>query len=438
MKKSTSKNKPYYYLHGRPGPAASLPTAQVEQKYDPGSGQVYQEKEIRFSSKRNTDWARERVGRDLALKDRPPKKGTRSLAETATFELARHCEDLTPEHFASVPWSIARRVWDRLVSRGRHSFYIWRIFAVSYPGADEFGHPDYRHRVDILHPVLPYTDYFTGITSNGLHWLACLRVSPKQMSTPDVVSIHKVTNLAVLDLSDGQISLDNRTSPFDERIMRSWAELAEAGQAFQHLRVVLFGWQEHVCKWIFKYVDAFPSLCHIIVTDCPRMHQKNRREWEPFSTAAGWEARHAKRSAKDLRPVIERGHGGKGYICGLYDESAHVFEDVVHPRRPDLTAEGLPLLDAEIGTPRPWRHIVDDFPSTRTILFDNVKTKAWEEQIQGSRVVEVPQSKRLRNQEGPSQGTASPPAKRSVHPAGPRTRPGVKSAGDLLKEFLPR
>lgn len=257
------------------------------------------------------------------------------------------------------------------------------------------------------------------------------------MSTTDIVSIHKVTNLAVLDLSDGQISLDNRTSQFDERIVRSWAELAEEGQAFQHLRVMLFGWQEHICKWIFKYADAFPSLCHVIVTDCPRMHQKNRRDWEPFSTAAGWEARHAKRSAKDLRPIIERGDAEKGYVCGFYDESAHVFEDLVHPRRPDLV-ERLPLLDAEIGTPRQWRHIVDDFPSTRTILFDNIKTRAWlEGQRQSSHVVEVLQSKRLRNQEGRSQGRSSPPAKRSSQ-TGPRTRPSVRTAGDLLQEFLPR
>ncbi|KAJ9638094.1 uncharacterized protein PV06_04923 [Exophiala oligosperma] len=435
MKKSTSKRKPYF-LNGRPRPAVSIAKPQLEPKYDPDSGQVYQEREIRFVSKRNTDWTRERVGRDVIHRDRPPEKGTRSLAETAIFELARHSEDLTPEHFASVPWPMARRIWDRLVSRGRHSFHIWRIFAVSYPGAEEFGHPDYRHRVDILHPTLPYTDYFTGITSNDLNWLACLRVSPKQMSATDMVSIHKVTNLVVLDLSDGQISLDNRTSPFDERIMRSWAELAEAGQAFQLLRVILFGWQEHICKWLFKYVDVFPSLCHVIVTDCPRMHQRNRREWEPFSTAAGWDARHAKRSAKDLRPIVERGEAGKGYVCGFYDESQSVYEDLVHPRRPDLV-ERLPLLDTEIGTPRQWRHIVDDFPSTRTILFDNIKTKAWEEEGKNPHVVDIPQSKRLRNSEGVNQGTASPPAKRSSQTA-PRTRPSVRTAGDLLQEFLPR
>lgn len=116
MKKSTSKRKPYH-LNGRPRPAVSIAKPQLEQKYDPDSGQIYQEQEVRFFSKRNTDWTRERVGRGVIYKDRLPEKGTRSLADTAVFELARHCEDLTTEHFASVPWPIARRIWDRLVSR---------------------------------------------------------------------------------------------------------------------------------------------------------------------------------------------------------------------------------------------------------------------------------------------------------------------------------
>jgi len=430
--KSTATRKPYY-VSGRPRPAVSTTKPGTEHKYDPDSGQVFSEVEVRFNSKRHVDWVKGPRNQIVSNRKSRHEKGARSLAETAIITVARHFEDLTPDHLASVPWPMAMRVWQQLVSRRAESLYAWRTFATAYPSSVEFGKPDYRFRVDIPTPVLPYVEYFAGITSNDLSWLTCLRVSPntKQIGTTELVAIHKVTNLAVLDLSDGQISIDNRSSTFDERVMRSWAELAVAGQAFQHLRVILFGWQEFLSEWIFKYVHAFPSLCYIVVTDCPKMHQRNRRDWEPLSTAAGWEARRAKRSVKDLRPIVESAKPGLGYIPGFYDESMEHFKDLTHSGRPDLV-ERLPLLEVEVGTPRPWRHIVDDFPSTRTIFFENIKRRTWdEERSMAAQASSREQTKRARNQDMAPQGTAP---KRNTR-VGYVPKQSGKSVSDLLGEF---
>lgn len=270
--------------------------------------------------------------------------------------------------------------------------------------------------------------------------MTCLRISPKQLSTTDLVSIHKVTNLAVLDLSDGQVTIDNMHSTFDHRVMRAWGELATSRQAFQHLRVFMFGWQENLSEWIFQYVDQFPSLCQIIVTDCPQMHQKNRGEWEHIALRAGWEGRHAKKSAKSLRPVLGDPTFYSGSVSGCYYENMERFESLAPKRRPNVK-HPLPLLEVWIGSPRQWSHIMEDFPSTRTIIFDNVKTSSsWVESTDNKESLvqhgDREGSKRARNSDMLAQGSGLPPLKRGATTARPMRKRKEKNVGDMLEEFM--
>ncbi|KAL2416716.1 hypothetical protein ABEF95_000300 [Exophiala dermatitidis] len=435
-----SKSGPHWRpQHAQKQRLSSLPPKPtIERKYDPDSGQVYSETEVRFTRKPYSDWIGEPRTPALTKKSRPNAYGARSLADMAKIKVATQFQGLSPDHFGSVPWSMAERIWKQLLSMRGESFHAWRTLAASYPGEGEFGQPEYRYLLDIKQLSLPLSDYLTGITSPQVNWLTCIRVSPKRLSTADLVSIHTVVNLAVLDLSDGQVTIDNNVSKFDERVMRSWAELAASGQAFQHLRVILLGWQEHVSDWLFKYTDSFPSLCHVIVTDCPQLHQRNRADWEGVSQAVGWEARHAKRSAKSLRPIIGNHDFYYGSVSGCYYDSLELFANLAHPRRPNLL-ERLPVLEVWLGSPRQWSHIVDDFPSTRTIFFENARVQA----SAGQRADQPHASatgrdhtKRMRNQEMVSQGTASPPAKRGSQGTGrAMARTKAPSVADLLKRF---
>ncbi|EXJ67014.1 uncharacterized protein A1O5_09660 [Cladophialophora psammophila CBS 110553] len=418
---------PYHSAPWRPGPA-------ILQKYDSESGQTYSELEVRPNRHKYSDWIGEPKTPGMVQKPPPNENGARSLAGMARIKVATQFRNLTSEHFATVPWSMARRVWDQLLSMRAESFHAWRTLAAAYPGPEEFGAREYRYLLDIKQPLVPITTYFNEITSKETKWFSCLRISPKEMAASSLMSIHTITNLAVLDLSDGQVTIDNEVSKFDERFLRSWAELARSREAFQHLRVILFGWQEHLSDWIFKYTDCFPSLCHIIITDCPRMHQKNRAMWELTSQAAGWEAMHAKKSAKSLRPIIGNQDFAFGSISGCYYDSMELFSQLVHNRRPNL-ADSRPLLELWIGNPRQWSHIVDDFPSTRTIFLENIKRQNWKATEGPSTGGDREPAKRMRNQEQAAPEAASPPSKR-----GSRARPAMKSHGknvlaDMLNEF---
>ncbi|KEF62607.1 uncharacterized protein A1O9_00580 [Exophiala aquamarina CBS 119918] len=413
----------------------------LRRKYDAESGQVYSEMEIQLGRKQRSNWISDPRTPSLVKKAAMVNvgRGARSLTDTAKNQIASQFRNLTAEHFVNVPWSVAESLWQEVLERRAESFHGWRTLANAYPHAEEFGQRQYRYFMDVKQPQLSLLDYMTGITSAEPTWLTCLRISPKQLTTSELVSLHKITNLAVLDLSDGQVTIDNNQSTFDERVMRTWGELAMSREAFQYLRVFMFGWQENLSAWIFKYVDQFPSLCQIIVTDCPRMHQKNRSDWEDISKAVGWEGRHAKKSAKSLRPIIADPEFYFGTVSGCYYESMELFENLAASEATPAVTDPMPLLEISIGSPRQWSHVVEDFPSTRTIVFDNVKTGSWLESTkQQPFMIEHAhrdQTKRARNSDVVSPVGGLPPSKRGATAVRTMRRKHEKSVMDMLEEF---
>jgi hypothetical protein len=202
-----------------------------------------------------------------------------------------------------------------------------------------------------------------------------LRISPRTTPTAELVRLAEIRNLAVLELSDDRAHFlgdEFGDSHLDEALFRTWSQLARESKAFCHLRVLLLGWQEHVSEWIFKYLDSLPSLCCIIFTDCPGIHQRNRSTWENVATCHGWVARSAKKSAKSLRPLLDDKTFYLGAVSGCYYNSMERVEELAREDKPHLTAK-LPILECWLGHPRLWTHIVEEYPGSRTVWFDNVK-----------------------------------------------------------------
>ena len=314
-------------------------------------------------------------------------------------------------------------------SSHRESLHIWRTFTIAY---NAHGSPDhkFRYQLAIKSPTLPLTEYYKGLTSPSLSFMTCLRVSPRAISVPDLVQVSTIPNLALLDLTNSHL-IEPDVTHFDERLMRSWAALARSRNSFRHLRVLMVAFQESLGSWLFKYLDAFPSMCHVIVTDCRNINQKNKSEWNEEAVRYGWEARHGKRSAKTLKPLLDDGMGQfyVGSTTGVYYHSQELFEQLCASGKPEVLGR-LPVLECLLGSPKVWTHILDEFPGTRTVWFDNVKTREWaaERSKQGQE-----QEKRLRDVVGDLGETRSPPSKR-----GPRrwgVRSGAQDAVSLLSDL---
>ena len=254
-----------------------------------------------------------------------------------------------------------------------------------------------------------------------------MRLAPREIPVADVIRIANIKNLAVLDLSDGHA---NETSAIaiDERVFKTWSELALKG-AFKHLRVLMLGWQEDISKWIFKHIDAFPSLRHILVTDSLKIHQRNRSYWEVEAAKYGWLARSAKQSAKSLRPLLDDKNFYLGAVSACYYNSQELCNQLDTDPNPDGRTR-LPLLECWLGSPRIWTHVMEEYPGTRTVWFDNVKVKS--PGLQNATDSDTrDQNKRGRGTETPTEELRSPPSKRNVA----KRKTKGRTATEILAEF---
>lgn len=228
----------------------------------------------------------------------------------------------------------------------------------------DFADPNFRYMFHVRTISLPLIDYYRGLSDSDWRWHVCLRISPKQVTVPDLVSLSAVQNLSILDLSDGQLYIENRESTFDHRVFRTWAETATSGRGFRNLRVLLLGWQEKVDTWFFDYLSKFPKLNIVVLSNCRLLHHKNHKDWEDLAWSQGWEILPSKRGVKNLRPLFDDKSFGRGVISNMQYESLRLQYGVDSiPKKAQR-----PLLEFWLGSPREWSHIIDDFPGTGTVL----------------------------------------------------------------------
>ena len=376
-----------FYGHHRPRrtqltfPRQSTPRTR---KFDKDSGLVYTEGHI-LASASSLDWTGNYQTPSLVKPRLPNAVGAASLLDSAKAVLARHMRWLTKDHLDAIPWIIASKLWDEIVSSRTESFHAWKMFATAYP--EEFGSDrGKRCCMKIPAPGLPLADYYAGLNDSRIGtYLIALRISPRETTVPDLVRLSGIQNLVVLDLTDRSPSIldEHPLSTFDERIVRAWAETTSSTSgkpAFQTLRAILLGRQHEVGPWLFKYLPRFPKLGRVVLTDCAGLHQKNRCEWGEVAGETGWRARSAKKSARRVRSVIDRiNHGdgdkeqkepsgGFGSVAAVLDvegeEEAALFTG--------QTQEKKPLVECWLGQLSTWTHIVDEYPGTRTVWLDRI------------------------------------------------------------------
>jgi hypothetical protein len=90
-------------------------TLVAEQKVDRENGHVYSEVEVRPSRRNNSDWIREFSTPHVVTKPTPNREGARSLGELARTKVVNELRNLTSEHFAAVPWTLAKKIWETVV-----------------------------------------------------------------------------------------------------------------------------------------------------------------------------------------------------------------------------------------------------------------------------------------------------------------------------------
>ncbi|KAF7164239.1 hypothetical protein CNMCM6106_000820 [Aspergillus hiratsukae] len=246
------------------------------QKLDRKSGQVYEEQAMvpSLSFSMGPSWVHESPF-CTAERDARHQKGSPSLKECVMEGLLSDQRDLTPELFRHIPWRIASSLWDYFGRRHRRTLYMWKLYATAYP-AEFWGVAKYRS-MKVSCPQMTLREYWSVVKSDSLSWRSVLTLNPSFGRAPELVEIAYIKNLVALEIGRPLhlLQMPDNSEPhlagLNDRIARTWSELAESSGAFSHLRVLRLYFQPDLSPMGIRYLSALPGLCLIIAHGCPAL-----------------------------------------------------------------------------------------------------------------------------------------------------------------------
>ena len=171
---------------------------------------------------------------------------------------------------------------------------MWKLYATVYPSQLRDMSPFRCIRVE--GPLMPMREYLDSMKSDTLSWGVALTLFTSFASMSELVELASVKNLVALELNASSeletLFNDKTTMPMaalNDRIVRTWSELAESGAAFAHLQVLRLSHQGHVSRATLQHLRSFPSLCLLVVYNCPNLTSlfKNDHQaiegWQPVA-----------------------------------------------------------------------------------------------------------------------------------------------------------
>ncbi|PLB46853.1 hypothetical protein P170DRAFT_511527 [Aspergillus steynii IBT 23096] len=262
-------------------------------RIDRRSGQAYVEREMKPLNPNGPSWVHETPYLPEGWES-TSTVGAPTLKHAAMRQTLSNQRRLVPELFANVPWQIASYLWDCLGRSRKRTLYIWKVFATAYP--QQFSLVAQYRSMKIGGLKLPLRDYLAMMKSDDMHWRVTLTLRVSCPSVPELVEISDVRNLVALDVitpagaglvSDDPETPDLQVTALNDRIVRTWSELAQTTGAFAHLRILRLFYQDDLSKVVLRYLARIPALQFIVVYECDGLTRAMRRGmdgWEAYSS----------------------------------------------------------------------------------------------------------------------------------------------------------
>lgn len=211
--------------------------------------------------------------------------------------------------------------------------------------------------------------YFKELTSPSCKWLVSLHINVMQVSRPDLVALGTIPNLLVLGLFQDYIRpYANR---FDERVLLSWVEMIRVtgSTAFKSLRVLELTGLKSLGLDVFHYLECFPSICSIIVTEHDPFTSSQREHWRSMAHKSGFKERHVTMSDKF----------NCTYVNSILRETRDIHASLATSNHDPSICEGFPIAEFEIGCDEPGKNPFRRFEDWRdfTMWFDSARDKSW-------------------------------------------------------------
>lgn len=183
---------------------------------------------------------------------------------------------------------------------------------------------------------MPMRDYFGLVRSDTFRWRLELTVATEFATVPELVEITTLTNLIALEIISpphAQAISDDTESPMttlNDRILRTWSDLARASKAFTHLQIMRLYHQNDLSTAALRYMRDFPSLRFIIVHNCPGITSKLSDDCTEIN---GWE----------IVPIPQLTKSPRLYDCYT------AMMDLGEEGDKSVMDEDIPVLDFQIG-----------------------------------------------------------------------------------------
>lgn len=153
---------------------------------------------------------------------------------------------------------------------------MWKIFCAAYPV--EFRRLSQHCDSRIEHPRYSLSGYINLVKSSSDSWATRLNIWTEFARVPELVELADVTNIVSLEVNTSSHPLesqDHEVASLNDRILRTWGELAETTGAFKHLQVMRLYQQRELTEQSFRYLSRLPALEYCVLAMCDRMTQES-------------------------------------------------------------------------------------------------------------------------------------------------------------------
>ncbi|EED23869.1 conserved hypothetical protein [Talaromyces stipitatus ATCC 10500] len=214
--------------------------------------------------------------------------GVSTLKHLATKRALSDQRNLDQGHFRHIPWPIAEELWQYLTRSGKRTLYMWKIFCTAYPV--EFRTLSQHCDFQVRNPQYPLSGYVNLVKSSSQNWATILNIWTEFARVPELVELADLTNLVSLEVNTSTCpeipeGHDQEVASLNDRILRTWSDLAEAAGAFKHLRVLRLYQQRALTEQAFVYLSKLPSLEYCVLAMCDRMTPKSALK---LAKSQGW------------------------------------------------------------------------------------------------------------------------------------------------------
>lgn len=155
---------------------------------------------------------------------------------------------------------------------------MWKIMARAYP--QHFRQLSSLYCLEVERPKEPLKVYIDLMICGPCNWRAVLGLSSSYATITDLVAIGNMKNLVALEIYTSP-SRDMKPQDYDEgrglglddRIVRSWVEVAESSGSLQQLRVLRLCKQANLTTHALWMLEKLPHLQLLVAYHCGSLNE---------------------------------------------------------------------------------------------------------------------------------------------------------------------